>query len=83
MSWSGADAIPAEGRLHRHVRNAQLDAHNARVLARIAVETGGNVAAERKAVLSRLGDERQLRGIPAVGHGVAGAIHGSAPHLRF
>lgn len=64
------------------VRNAQLDRHNARLLAQVALETGGHVAEEREQrVLSRLGDERQLRGIPAIGRGVAGAIPGSAPHL--
>ncbi len=27
------------------------------------------------------GDTRKLRGIPAIGYGVAGAITGTAPHL--
>jgi hypothetical protein len=27
------------------------------------------------------GDTRKLRGIPAIGYGVAGAIPGTAPHL--
>ncbi len=29
--------------------------------------------------LSRLGDEQQLRGIPAIGRGVTGAINGTKP----
>lgn len=49
-------------------KHAELDAHNAKVLARIVRETGGDIAVERrKKILSRLGDEKQLRGIPCVG----------------
>ena len=65
------------------VRNAELDAHNARTLARIALETGGNVADERaRKVLARgLGDALALRGIPAVGRNSAGgAMLGTSPH---
>jgi hypothetical protein len=54
------ERIPSEGRLARAVRNEQLDRHNARLLARVALEVGGNVALERERVLSRLGDEEQL-----------------------
>jgi hypothetical protein len=60
------------------VRNAQLDAENARTLARIALE----VAAERPEAVAgatAAGDERKLRGIPALGRGVQGAIPGSEP----
>jgi hypothetical protein len=65
------------------IRNAQLDAHNARTLARITLETGGNVQEEReRRVLARgLGDTRGLRGIPAIGRHVTGAIPGTSPHL--
>lgn len=79
MTESWKEPIGAS-RLNRALRNAELDAHNVRVLARIALETGGDVRVERQAkVLSRLGDERQLRGIPAIGRGVTGAIPGSSP----
>jgi hypothetical protein len=54
------ERIPSEGRLARAVRNEQLDRHNARLLARVALEVGGNVALERERVLSRLGDEEQF-----------------------
>lgn len=62
------------------VRNAQLDAHNARVLARIALETSAAPASLSRGVTAG-GDARRLRGIPAIGRGVAGAVPGSAPHL--
>lgn len=58
-------------------KHAELDAHNAALAVRIARETG-DVPAERP-VLSLLGDERQLRGIPAIGRGVAGHIAGTSP----
>lgn len=80
MGRSSWEEPIGQARLNRMLRNAELDARNARALARVALETGGNVAAERQLrVLSRLGDERQLRGIPAIGRGVAGAINGSVP----
>lgn len=81
MSAFARDPIPADGRLARAVRNAQLDAHNARVLARVALETGGNVRDEReRKVLARgLGDTLALRGIPAIGRHVSGAIPGTSP----
>jgi hypothetical protein len=58
-------------------KHAELDRHNAQVLVRIARETGDTPIAA--VVLSLLGDERQLRGIPAIGRGVAGAIPGTVP----
>jgi len=58
-------------------KHAELAAHNAQVLVRIARETGETPVVAR--VLSLLGDERQLRGIPAIGRGVAGAIGGTCP----
>lgn len=61
-------------------KHADLDAHNARLIAQVARETGGNLTQEReRKVLSRLGDEQQLRGIPAVGRGVTGAINRTRP----
>lgn len=57
--------------------HAQLDRHNAETMARIARETGDMQTGA--VVLSRLGDEKQLRGIPAIGRGVAGHISGTNP----
>lgn len=56
---------------------ADLDQHNAKVLAQIVRETSGD--APKLTVLSLLGDERQLRGIPSIGRGVTGAMMGSIP----
>lgn len=39
--------------------------------------------AEPMRVLSRLGDERQLRGVPVIGRGVRGAVAGSVPGAWF
>jgi hypothetical protein len=59
------------------VRNAQLDVHNARMLREFSREAGVDVAAVRGATAG--GDERKLRGIPAIGRGVQGAIPGTRP----
>jgi hypothetical protein len=65
------------------LRNHQLDVHNAQTLARITIETansaGHTSVSDEPRVLSRLGDELQLRGIPAIGRGVQGAILGTRP----
>lgn len=61
-------------------RLAELDAHNARTLTRIARETSTSdtkITTARGATAG--GDERKLRGIPAIGRGVAGAIAGTRP----
>jgi hypothetical protein len=66
-----------DARLNLAQKHAELDARNAAALVRIARETGDTPVAKR--VLSLLGDEVQLRGIPAIGRGVAGAIRGTGP----
>ncbi len=53
-----------------HVKNAQL-------IARIAMETEGVPIRVRPGSLP--GDERALRGIPAIGRNVSGAIPGTRP----
>ena len=45
---------------------------------RIAMETD-DTPLRPEVQLSRLGDERQLRGIPALSRGLRGAIAGSVP----
>lgn len=51
-------------------------------LAEIARETGGDLAEERdgRRYFSSVGDEQTLRGIPAIGPGVSGAMPGTSPH---
>lgn len=67
-----------EARLNLAAKHADLDHHNAQVVLRIAKETGDTPIAPSQ-VLSLLGDELQLRGIPAVGRSVSGAIAGTKP----
>lgn len=61
------------------VKHAGLDTHFARERVRIALETSTTDDTQPGAVLSFLGDERKLRGIPAIGRGVAGHIPGTRP----
>lgn len=59
-------------------RNEELDRRNAETLVRIARETGDTPLVRTSS--SKLpGDERALRGIPAIGRNVSGAIPGTAP----
>ena len=64
----------------KHAQQAQQDARN---MARIALETSTSeeIATGKTARGATAGgDERKLRGIPAIGRGVAGAIPGTSPH---
>lgn len=60
-------------------KHADLDHHNAQTLARIARETGDTPIVAVAARATPAGDERRLRGIPAIGKGVQGAIPGTTP----
>jgi len=51
-----------------------------RKLSRILIEIGEEAPTTTRATAG--GDERKLRGIPAIGRGVAGAIPGTAPHKQ-
>lgn len=66
-----------ECRINLAQKHADLDRRIARRMVEVARETGETSVVP--VVLSLLGDERQLRGIPAIGRGVAGAIAGSSP----
>lgn len=62
------------------IKHAELDQHFARERARIAIETSNmDEEATPGRVISFLGDELKLRGIPAIGRGVQGAIPGTRP----
>ena len=64
----------------RAQRLAELDQHNAQMLVRIARETSTSdlpIRAVRGATPG--GDPIALRGIPAIGRGVTGAIRGTRP----
>lgn len=61
------------------VKHAELDLHNLRIRERITRET----ITDQPHTLTRgtaPGDARKLRGIPAIGRNVAGAIPGTSPH---
>lgn len=64
-----------EARLNIAQRRAELERQQAELLARIALECDDVPLRP----LSLLGDERQLRGLPAVGRGCRGAIAGTVP----
>lgn len=55
----------------------QVHAKNALLIARLALEAEPDVP--MRASVTPAGDERRLRGIPAIGRGVAGAVPGSRP----
>ncbi len=62
----------------------RYDAHHEhladeRNLARILLETGQH-APPTIGHATAGGDERRLRGIPAIGRGVTGAVNGTIPH---
>lgn len=61
------------------VKHAQEAADAARTMARIALETSTTPEVGVQGATAG-GDERKLRGIPAIGRGVAGAIAGTVPH---
>jgi hypothetical protein len=63
--------------IHRTLVIAELENHQAIVLATIAREVHGDVQAERS---KHIPSATELRGIPAIGRGVAGALKGSSPH---
>ena len=62
------------------VKHAELDAHNAKVMVQIARDTSTSDTPIRTAQGATAGgDSRKLRGIPAIGRSVAGAIDGTKP----
>ncbi len=63
---------------HLHQDHAAWEAK----LARILIEVGEPAPSSRTFRAALPGDERTLRGIPAIGRNVAGAIPGTSPHLR-
>jgi hypothetical protein len=62
-------------RLSQH----QLHAAQARQVAQIAAEVEPDQTLKRVTPGSLPGDEKALRGIPAIGRGVSGCINGTRP----
>lgn len=79
------DPIPSDGRLTRAIRRQQEHQRNAKLLVQIARDTGGNIADERerhrqaRAARFEFPNPVDLRGIPAIGPGVAGVSPGTRP----
>ena len=67
-----------EARLNRTLRNHQLHITQAQSVARACREAQDTKTYKTTAA----GDERKLRGIPAIGRGVTGAIPGTTPHAH-
>jgi hypothetical protein len=59
-------------------RNTELDAHNAKLLARFAQETNDPTATTTSR--NPAGHERVLRAIPVIAKGISGTIPGTQPH---
>lgn len=59
-------------------KRALEDAHHAKMLKQFALEDDAPMLG-RPARASDAADERTLRGIPAIGRGVSGAIPGTRP----
>lgn len=70
-----------EARTDRAARRSLEATQQARQLVAVARGTDAPISAPRTRA-SAGGDSRSLRGIPAIGRGVAGAIAGTAPHGR-
>lgn len=73
--------ISNEGRGLRYIRRQRENIELDRQLIQIAIEADANIPTAPSTVAQATlpGDERRLRGIPAIGRGVAGAINGSRP----
>ena len=68
-----AELLP---RLRAHSERAE----DLRKVARIVIEADSIDVPKTVARATLAGDARRLRGLPAVGRGVAGAIRGTSPH---
>ncbi len=64
--------------LGRYTRHTQA-LEDSQKIAKILLEVG-EPAPELPNHATAGGDERKLRGIPAIGRGVSGAVPGTAPH---
>lgn len=62
-----------------YIRTTRERAQAAKALAQAATDTGRNIQTERIRMAHTAADSITLRGIPAVGRSVSGAIHGTRP----
>jgi hypothetical protein len=69
-----------DGRFSLYLQRKQMETTQARQLAKIMLEVGAdNPTEESPSSATAAGDTSKLRGIPAIGRGVAGAIGGTDP----
>lgn len=73
----GHTPIPSDGRLLRTIRRALEHQRNAKLIAKLSPDTDTTFERPRRA--TDAADERTLRGIPAIGRGVAGVSPGTRP----
>jgi hypothetical protein len=66
---------------HWTVRAHELRAHQVGVLAEVllSMDPDDPRLQERRYATTAAGDHAKLRGLPAIGRGVSGAIHGTNP----
>lgn len=62
------------------VKHAQQEHDDAQQMKRIALETSTSPTSDEPKGATAGGDERKLRGLPAIARGVQGAIPGTSPH---
>lgn len=73
----GHPPIPTDGRLNLLIRRAAEHAHNATLIAKLTPTTEQQF--QRPKTVKYAPDPMDLRGIPAIGKGVAGASPGTNP----
>jgi hypothetical protein len=74
----GLAPIPTDGRLNLLLRRTAEHARNATLIAKLTPDVEQKFTRPARHVDPA--DTRTLRGIPAIGRGVAGASPGTSPH---
>jgi hypothetical protein len=72
-------AIPTEGRLNLLLQRHTQHTHNATLIAKLAPDATTKLEPHHQRRYQPPADTRTLRGIPAIGRGVAGCIPGMNP----
>jgi hypothetical protein len=66
-------------RINLAQRRRELERAQAALLVKLALESGDEVELRAGRQRSRLGDPIVARGVPCIGRGIQGAIHGTRP----
>lgn len=75
--------IPYDGRNLRFYRRQQEAIAHAKLLAKLALEADDGATFKRPARAADAADGRTLRGLPAIGPNVGGAIPGTSPEAEI